>query len=268
MTDWAAKEQRAKVFAAYGSLAIPVCIALATVAININQQRQSAAETCRDKTLKFFDEAAAALDKLQQLDKAGQSIKADITDPQAIALELLTESCQRGGVEVPSGVRTAIERLYAYSPEESTRESLAASAKRADASVAPDRLLAVPASASGVAMSNTGVVRVFLHISKESQRPAAKLLEGNLEQQLLYGRKIDVPGIELVPGGSRSSLRCLKQADCAKAPGLEAMIKQLFPQLSLDISNLSGRYEHEPGVKAGTYEVWLGTDAQITSGAG
>ena len=266
MTDWNAREQKAKVAAAYGSLAIPVCIAFATVAYNYNERTQSAAESCREKTMKFYDDASAALDRLQQLENAGQSSKADITNRQAIALDLLTASCARGGVEVPLGVRSVIERLQGFAAEDGTRASLEASAIRAekDSPVPAPRIFTSERTAGLVAP--TGPVRVYLHISEEAQRGSATIFARSLEARLIGSRSIDVPGIEVVAPQRASTLRCLKQADCAKADELRALVREISPALSLSITDLSGRYERERGVKAGTYEIWLSKDAGLTEG--
>ena len=266
MIDWNAREQKAKVTAAYGSLAIPICIAFATVAYNYNERTQSAAESCREKTMRFYDDASAALDKLQGLENAGQSVKADITNRQAIALDLLTASCARGGVEVPVGVRSVIERLGSFAAEDNTRASLEASAIRAE-----EHGPAIASKNDSVApvvgqLRPSGPVRVYVHISDEGQRGRATTFVRSLEAQRLGGRPVDVPGIELVPPQRASSLRCLKQADCAEADDLRAIIRKISPGITLKITDLSGRYERERGVQSGTYEIWLSKDAQLTEG--
>lgn len=265
MSDWAAREQRAKVIAAYGSLAIPVCIAFATVAYNYNERTQSAAESCREKTLAFYDNASAALEKLQGLQNAGQSVKADITNRQAIALDLLTASCARGGVQVPPGVSSVIERLRGFATEDSTRASLEASAVRAvEQSPVPASRADSVAPGIGRVLPSGGPVRVYVHISEEAQRGAATIFARALEAQTLDGRAVDVPGIELVSPQPSSTLRCLKKSDCDRAGELRAIIGRISPGMDLAVSDLSGRYERERGVKAGTYEIWLSKDAQLT----
>lgn len=261
MSDWAAREQMAKVVAAYGSLLIPFAIGAATLLINWNSQVETAAEACRDRTLKLYDDAQGALQRLQGAGQASPSLRADLTARQSIALDLLTHSCRKGGIAIPQALQEAISRLKAYAPEASTRQSLAASEERAGGT----GLTSSSAAVITPAASSSGAIRVYLHISDESQRAAAEALETQLEQQRLGGRPIVVPGVELVAPQPTSSLRCLKVADCRLADALKSLVEQSLPGVRLETFNLSARFENEAGVRPGTYEIWLGRNAAVGS---
>jgi len=103
-----------------------------------------------------------------------------------------------------------------------------------------------------------GVIRLFMQIVDERQRPAVAALQQKLDGQVVAGRRVAVQGIERVTAGGDNSLRCLKARDCAQAPQLAALINADLAAPNIAVTDLSPRFEKAGGVAAGTYELWFG----------
>lgn len=101
--------------------------------------------------------------------------------------------------------------------------------------------------------------RVYVHISEESQREAARAFEQALKQHELGGAKIVVPSIQLVKGSPpRSELRCFHAEECTgETRRLADIANGLLLEPKLKIFDLSERYRGSTAIRARHYELWF-----------
>jgi len=96
--------------------------------------------------------------------------------------------------------------------------------------------------------------RIYIHITSESQRAAAKSLRTRLLEVL--GGGFTVPGIERRQGPRHNELRFFKKSDRGDARRIAEALKALGVEVSLH--DLTPEYESARQVRPGTFEIWLG----------
>jgi len=245
------KEVRAKIVAAYGGLLLPVAILFATLWFNHNNAQIAARQKCIDQSLEIVTKAYQG--EAVSPTRAGEH--REMLGMLATLGDLTVEACARANIEIPPFVSAALQRAQREAAGTPEGAVLAGVAQRARDQTGEETAAAVQALAPAAA---TGRVRLFIHINEEAQREAASRLERALEAASLGSAPIVVPGIELVPGSGDNSLRCLKRADCRRAPALLATVNGLLATPEVSVRDLSARFERAAGVAGGTYELWFG----------
>lgn len=177
-----------------------------------------------------------------------------------------------------SSARRIVEAGYAQQRENSQWQRLARLLRVADrqvetistgvaASAVEQREMIVPraeptpqpATAAGPASELTPtVIRLYLHIGDEQQRPAAERVAAAWSGRAIGNSAIVVPGIELVAGKTDNSLRCTRKDSCAVADQVLAWINASLATPSLHKLDLSARYVDSRKIRPGTFEIWFG----------
>jgi len=102
-------------------------------------------------------------------------------------------------------------------------------------------------------------VRIYIHITEESQRNAARALQQSLGKIALRSGRVVAPGIEFVNNGpSRNVLRCFKAAECEN-PGrqLLAALNERVVSPKFEIQDLSDRYGDSTKLRPLHFEIWF-----------
>jgi hypothetical protein len=119
-----------------------------------------------------------------------------------------------------------------------------------------------PRSISQTASDALGglVPRVFIQIATDDQRPAANAVRNALQRMTAVdGRLVVAPGVERVARQAplaHVELRYLKRADQAEAADLKKKLDALLGT-SVDLVDVSAKYDAKPEVKQRTYELWF-----------
>jgi hypothetical protein len=250
-------ESRSKIVAAYGSLLIPIALFVGTWSINRSQRVSDASERCHQQALTLFDEA------LNFKPEASPIVRDIATQKVSVRSSLLRQTCRLGHVTLPTEVGERIDALASQAPVAAVSKQLQTNGTAivTDAQ-AGTQTTAITPSMPTQPPPEKGSVRLFIHISNEDQRNAARSLQTLVESEKLRdGVKITVPGIQLVDRQNNSTLRCLKKVDCARATEIANLLVKLTRDHDIRILDLSSRYDSEPGVHVGTYELWLSDGA-------
>jgi len=242
-------EVRAKIAAAYGGLLVPVAIVGATLWFNHSNAQIAARQKCIDQSLEIVRTYSA-----QTVSPTRGDERRRFVAMLATLGDLTVQSCRRARLDIPPFVSATLRQAEREAAGTPAAAVLGGVAERAEEQSGEE----APSAAQTLAPSQPGAIRLFIHISEESQREAAQRLELALEAAQLGGSAIVVPGIELVPGGGDNSLRCLKRADCRRAEALTGLIGRTLSAPAVTPRDLSARYERDRGVAAGTYELWFG----------
>lgn len=249
------RESISKIVAAYGSLMIPVALFVGTWSLNRAQRISDASERCHQQALTLFEEA------LSFKPDASPSVRDIETQKMSVRSSLLRQTCQIGNVTLPAAVGTKIDALASQAPVATVSMQLQTNG----AALASERLMVSQPSGMGprpLLPTKNEALRLYVHISSEGQRSAARALQSLVEaDRLPNGMKITIPGIQLVDRQNNTTLRCLKKVDCERAPELAALIAKFANNQDIRVLDLSARYEFESGVRAGTYELWLSDGA-------
>ena len=97
--------------------------------------------------------------------------------------------------------------------------------------------------------------RIYFHISTSEQRTGAQSLRERLIPKL--GSGFSVPGIERKDGPTSNELRFFKKEEGAEANEIAKALRELG--LSVDVKDLSSKYQNSTGIRPRHYELWLGT---------
>lgn len=292
------REYWAKIVQAYGSLLVPVMLLILTLSFNGNANRVAAAESCRGKMIDLFDNVTKAE---TDLDGKSPTARDAVLRRFEMAYAMIEESCGAADLKIPSQLtiykvkfRCSYDRSELTCPGPAYADSAGLTAPSETGESAPGVVvlpdpsnpslsglpgdaMAAPGDALttfGDAMSGsdkgtasvmaTANAQLYIQIGNENQRGGATRLQAQLNGAAWYGGKLAVPnGIDLALPVASNQLRCLKALDCKRAPLLVALIGQKLPGLSLQIVNLSGRYETDKSVKAGTFELWLAPGTNV-----
>ena len=123
----------------------------------------------------------------------------------------------------------------------------------------PPMAKAVPAKAlETVQQPAPAILRLFIHIASESQRPAAEAVAAAWSGRSIGSSTIVVPGIELVEGNSDNSLRCTRSDTCAMAEEVLGWVNRSLAAPRLRKVDLSRSYRDARRIRPGTFEVWFG----------
>jgi len=282
MVDLTRVETLSKIVAAFGSLAIPVAIFLGTQAVNRADREAKAREQCRAEALQILDDADKLLAGGQGGDPATTVPKGDSEARNAldtrtqkidVAAKYLLETCDAAGVPVPLNLQRTLTALSETVPDATVMASLQETARRIGAQ--SDRSAAAaepttkpqPGSISTPIAPSTPVppirpaqLRLFIHISDEAQRDAAKRFAAAIAERQVDGIAITVPGIELVAPQPASSFRCLKKPDCARGQAMLTQISAILAGPVPRLQDLSAKYDARSDIRIGTYELWFGPD--------
>ena len=264
------REKRSKIVAAYAAIATSVAsvataalVGWLTFSLNAGNSRSADLKACLEQSEKSAEYAFSAKVFDGANEGARDALLVTVAAPVA-------ELCKRAGVDAPTWLRDKLQSVQLGNADlrQSAGEVIATldtaanqtAAAPAPAPVTPPPTAAANGPAAPPATAVKNPVRLFIQISDESQRAALhelrRNLAGNGADLTLDGRPIIIPGIELVAPQKESQLRCLKTVDCAAAPAMAALIARTLgvPVRPLDISR---RWNADPTVRAGTYELWL-----------
>jgi hypothetical protein len=112
---------------------------------------------------------------------------------------------------------------------------------------------------AAVPAGETPGVRIYIHITEESQRPAARSLQQSLGKIRLASGRVVAPGIEFVTNGtSRNVLRCFKAAECEN-PGRQLLtaINERVTSTKFEMQDLSDRYGDSTKLRPLHFEIWF-----------
>lgn len=162
------------------------------------------------------------------------------------------------GVEIPEYLNDAA--ATAARMQQPTAKPPVPTDSAAEAVAAPP--LSPQESAAQTASDALGglVPRIFIQIASSDQRKAAEDLRSALQQMTAPdGRLIIAPGVQLVVRQqplTHVELRYLKSKDADEARDLKMKLDTLLGA-SVELKNLSSRYDAKPEVKRRTYELWF-----------
>lgn len=251
-------ERRAKIVSAYGGLLLPVALLLATAWFNHSNATIAARQKCIDQSLQIVSSAYGQQNQSPTREEERQQMLATLGD-------LMVQSCSSADLNVPPLVSATLRREGQAAQGTPAGAALASVATRAEQeSGQPAPSAATPAAAPATPGQT---IRLFMHISDESQRAAARQLSQQLDGTVFQDRTIAVQGIELVPQRGDNSLRCLKLEDCRQAAALAALINSRLAGPSITPLDLSQRFQNARNVSAGTYELWFGSGDIVPRGA-
>ncbi len=102
-----------------------------------------------------------------------------------------------------------------------------------------------------------GPVRVFVHVSDASALAAADHVRVQLAQLDIEGAPVATPPVRFVADmPRRTEVRCLKHAECPAARRVAAYLAARLGD-AIAVIDMSSTYEHDPGVRPGSLELWL-----------
>jgi len=98
----------------------------------------------------------------------------------------------------------------------------------------------------------------LIHIRSEGDRAAAELFRQDLMKKTVNGQTVDVPPPALVRFGPREpQLRVLKSQDVEEGEQLVGVLQELGCPDSLELRDISYRYEDDRRIRRRTYEAWF-----------
>jgi len=252
-------ERRAKIVSAYGGLLLPVALLLATAWFNRTNATIAARQKCIDQSLQIVSSAYGQGNESPTREQERQHMLATLGN-------LMVQSCSSADLDVPPLVSATLRQEGQEARGTAVGEALTHVAARAEEDSDGPSPIVIPPPLPPA--TSNGLLRLFLHISEESQRDAARRVGERLDGVDFQGRRIAVQGIELVPGRGDDTLRCLKRADCRQAAALATLINAGLAEPAITPLDLSARFESAPGVAPGTFELWFGAGEIRAPGAG
>jgi hypothetical protein len=228
------REQRFKYLLGGSALLGLLLIAAVYFAIQAAHERNRArqetdlARRALDDARSEFEKAGAARDRGEALAASAQQSANTILG----AIEQLRSS--GGGAGGGQSARAAVQQIEVAAKTLST----------------PD-LQAAAAPGQGP--------RVYVHITDEQYRDAARRFELALEGVSVGGANIVVPGIELVKSApTRPALRCFQREECQGEAGqILIAANDLLLEPKLELQDLSARYGGTANVRPHHYEIWF-----------
>ena len=101
------------------------------------------------------------------------------------------------------------------------------------------------------------LIRIFIHVQDQAQMKDAQAVASAWSGQMIGKASVVIPQVELVEGGADDTLRCTKKAACQLAGPVLDWINSQLAAPKLHLLDLSKRYENNPDIRSGTYEVWF-----------
>lgn len=255
------RERRARIRAAYAGMAIPLLVALVSTGFALLQshlarEERNAADV-RAAEPACFDQLVAVVDAKAAMEEAGRPAAAlDRAREKYILLAAKAEAtCRRAQWQLPPSFGNSLRAAGIAVQEPGLRQVAAETA----ASLTPATPAAPAATATAGAPARAPAIPIalYIQIASEAQRGPARALARGLEGQVVAGRPITVPGIELVARPpAANDLRCLKPDDCA----LNAELAQFLSQkagVPVKPLSLAARFGADPAVRPGTFELWF-----------
>ena len=280
-----------KVVMPLATLVLSAAVFAGTTRAN-HAERQSKAETqCRDDTKHLFSDAESLIDlaaaggaqpvasnpspgqgtanALSNAAPATVISKNDGIVARARAIDVggrfVLEECQGATITIPANVNYTLCTLASFVPNTDVQQGLRVTAgdiaaqngslRTVDENGASKRsgCSSPPAAAVPAPQEFT----LYLQYPNTLTRDAVNPFIAQLRTDGLAGHKIDVPGAEAVSPPTKSTLRCLKAADCAIATPIAVQLSKMLGNADIQLLNLSQRYEARTDVKPGTLEFWL-----------
>ncbi|MCX8475932.1 MAG: hypothetical protein MT490_09075 [Sphingomonas sp.] len=244
--------QRTRPYLIIGLLAIVAGFVI--LSYYLNEQRREAeglrriAELRADEQGRKVEDLSATLDNARKV--AGEAHPPERADEQWRRLRGLLKVADREVNALGSSVRAEAADAKAGAP--------AATGTAASPTPTPS---AAAASIAAAPAAPPPAIRLFVHISDESQRPAAEALARSWAGRDIQGITVVVPGVQRARSDPENTIRCLKPDACALlGPVTDWVNKQLAaPQLTP--RNLVRLYGKTPGVRPGTFEIWFDSGA-------
>jgi hypothetical protein len=220
--------------------ALYVVIALAVVAIGFGIagwiERQNA--------------IAAAKQEAEQRRKAElseQSLRVEIQKTRQALAESDRKASQLSEYEKQAeALKIQLDRALSAAPQNSALRTELAYAQKT-----------VTEQAQTVKGASRLAPRIYLQISDEAQREAARFLATQISELKLGGDPLFVPGIELRRNAS-NALRCFRSDECNKeAQALLELINKQLTSPKLVLHDLSKQYGDSNSIRQRHYEVWF-----------
>jgi hypothetical protein len=238
-------------------IAVPVILFIATLQFNNRQAIAHAAENCLDLQIKLFGLGCTDRDCTVSSERVTTLIGFD---------RLIDGRCKQAGIEpvqqVRQVLRTASTQVTDAKLSADLQQAIGVRRPPAAAPLAGAIPLATQTATAASARTVSGP-RIYVQITAENQREAARVLISRLSNSTLNGAKLAAYGPEFVPNYrlTHTELRCLKKSDCTRAADLAAYIgAQLATPVS--VRDLSARYETSSRVQAGNFELWFASGLQ------
>src|SRR3954469_3625912 len=173
-------ETISKIVVSYAGLLIPVVILVATQMVNRSTDRRAAQEKCIEQSIQL-------LDKEYDATRMAPSEADDRREHFAAVAAYTVQYCKTAGLDLPSVVTNTIQQQRVAARGTAAEASLAHTSQEASHITSGDAPAARPAPPVAAA---DAVIRLYLQIVDERQRPAAAALVQKLDGQIVAGRRI------------------------------------------------------------------------------
>lgn len=266
-----------KVVMPFATLVLSAAVFAGTTRAN-HADRQSKAEAqCRDGTMHLLSDAQGLIDfaavggARPTGSGAGLTSNNDQLVARAEAIDVggkfLLQECDVANLSIPENVNHTLCTLAPFVPDTDVKQSLLTTAvdiasqngsvrsveqqgaSKRTGCISEPTALATPAAPAELTL--------YLQYPNGMDREALTPFISAIRAQGLAGRKIVVPGAEAVSPPSKSTLRCLKAADCAVATPIAVHLSKMLGNADIQVLNLSRQYEARTDVKPGRLEFWL-----------
>lgn len=232
-------------------IAVPVVLFIASLHFNAAQARAHAEENCLDLQMKMFTLGCADRDCSVTQQRATTLIGFD---------GLISERCKNAGIAPVQQVRQVLKTASQQTNDAKVSAALqkAAGTPPPKAALPVNGPVALSQQTQTAAASSSAGPHVYVQITDEGQRDAAKALIQRLRGSTFNGATIAADGPELVQGYPlrETELRCLKAQDCRRAADLAAYVGLQLGR-EIRVRDLSARYDANARVKAGNFELWF-----------
>jgi len=149
--------------------------------------------------------------------------------------------------------------------EEQIRTAPAPAARPAYAAREIDSIATKLSETAQTAPAAAAGPRVYVHITDDKYRDAARAFERLFEAETIDNVRIVVPGIELVKSyPPKSVLRCFREDECANEGNqLVRTANQLLRAPHLTLQDMSSRYGQSSSIRPHHYEIWFVGDITV-----
>lgn len=185
--------------------------------------------------------------------------------------QLLHTMCSGVGLELSAPVRADVLQASAASHDVAASVAGQLAAGRAPPGVTIASATATPLLSPGLANAPAASpqTRVYIQYADKNQAAAASELQDRLNVANFHGRRLLAPPVQhVVAAPNQTELRCFKKADCAVASELASYVAGQI-DAPVSVRDFSQRFETDPAVRPGNFELWFGPGAiQVGSSGG
>lgn len=247
-----------------GTILVSASVGLSGFYIARTNQKISAADACRERTLSLYDKATEFVEAGSE---RAPTASARAGARLAIDSQFVELTCDRAGMPVSGQLSSVLGEAGALLKDKTSRDLVESTARAAGNTSTVPSPPPSASSVSGVAAPGrtqpaAAPARLFIQISDERQRGGAEAMRASMLATPPVGWPLVVlPWIERAGSVGSNELRCLKIADCQRAKELAEGIARIGRLPEIKVVNLSRRYESRRDIRPGTYELWLAPDA-------